>query len=434
MGLLTISMLAVALQQAPTNPIPADDLNPTEEVLGRVIDQSSGGAAGTAPVIGIPTIQAPTQPSIRSKAEIVTGPRIGGNVEIRNNGPIRVRINEMVAVRGQEENIVQGVGLVIGLMGTGDSTDAARQAIIDFLLTHNINLTKQDLASANVALVAVEATLPPGIKPGRLVDVKCSSINDAQSLVGGRLLQAELTDMQGQRVYVTAAGPLTTGAFSAEGDGASVRQNHLTIGIIPRGGKVQREVPTNIISDFGFLHLDLKSAQSSFGNVTKIADQINTLFPDSAVPLDGMTVQIRVPRDLPKRNHIAYINSLLSMEIVPESLARVVINERTGVIVMGEGVRISKGAITKGNLSVIIAENEQVSQPGPVTTGETTSVPRTDLRLEQENRALTIVNGAATLQEVVEVLNVLGVKPRDLIDMLQHMSQAGMLHAEIVAL
>ena len=147
-----------------------------------------------------------------------------------------------------------------------------------------------------------------------------------------------------------------------------------------------------------------------------------------------MTVAVRVPEDLPKSSHVAFLNAILEREFEPEAFARVVVNERTGVIVMGEGVRITRGAITKGNVTVSIAETPEASQPAALSGGETATLPRTDLLIEEENRALTIVNGAVTLQEVVEVLNVLGVTPRDMIDILQTMTQSGMLHAEVVVL
>ncbi len=406
--------------------------------LGQVLEQPVSAPLSqqaTTPLI-YPTggTEAPTQPTGTSSATVRTGERITPVPGRGTDGQILVRVRDLVEVRGQEFNVVQGIGLVTGLAGSGDSGNAARQAIQNLLLTQNINLDLGDISSSNVAVVWLEASLPPGIKPGRRLDVRASSIYDCDSLVGGTLIHAELTDMSGQVVFVTASGPISTGGFSAEGEGASAVRNHLTVGTIPLGGKVQREVPTKMISDHGYVYLDMRAMKGSFGNAVRVAEGVNLIYPGAAMAQDAMTVRVRVPGDLPEGTHVAYLNSILEREIAPEDFARVVVNERTGVIIVGQGVRITRGAITKGNLTVTIAETEEASQPGAFSDGSTQNLARTDLLIEEENRALTIVNGAATLSEVVEVLNVLGVTPRDMIQVLQSMSYSGMLHAEIVVL
>lgn len=379
-------------------------------------------------------VEAPRQPRGSSAAAVQRGPRPELFPAAGTSHGVTVRIGDLVAVRGQEENQVQGIGLVTGLSGTGDSSIAARQAIVNLLKTQNIVLDLQAVSSANAAVVLVQATLEPSIKPGRQIDVRVSSLYDCESLVGGTLLHAELADMTGSAVYVTAAGPVSTGAFSAEGQGASATRNHLTVGTIPLGGKVEREVATRIVSDHGYVYLDLRALKGSFANATRVTQSINGLYPLAAVAQDAMTVAVRVPGDLPVESTVSFLSSILEREIEPASFARVVVNERTGVIVMGEGVRISRGAITKGNLTVTIAETPEASQPGPLSQGKTVVLPRTSVLVEEEDRPLTIVNGAVTLQEVVEVLNVLGVTPRDMIQILQLMSQSGMLHAEILVM
>jgi len=379
-------------------------------------------------------VEAPRQPSGSSDSTVVRGFRPEPQFAPGAKGPITVRIGDLAVVRGQEENQIQGIGLVTGLSGTGDSTIAARQAVINLLKTQNIVLDLQAVSSANTAVVLVQATLEPGIKPGRQIDVRVSSLYDCESLVGGTLLAAELTDMTGTRVFATAGGPITTGAFAADGQGASAVRNHLTVGTIPLGGKVERDVPTRIVSEHGFVYFDLRALKGSFENATRITQAINGLYPGSATAHDAMTVAVRVPPDLPSESTVSFLSSILSREIEPAPFARVVVNERTGVIVMGEGVRISRGAITKGNLTVTIAETPEASQPGPFSQGKTEVLPRTSVLVEEEDRPLTIVNGAVTLQEVVEVLNVLGVTPRDMIQILQLMAQSGMLHAEILVM
>ena len=379
-------------------------------------------------------IDAPAQPTGQSTSTVVRSPRITPTAGRGHEGQILVRIGDLVAVRGQEDNVVQGVGLVTGLAGTGDSGGAARQAILNLLKTQNIVLDPGAVSSANVAVVLVQATLPPGIKPGRKLDVRCSSLYDSESLVGGSLIFSELVDVTGQNVYVTASGPISTGAFSAEGDGASATRNHLTVGTVPTGGKVEREVMTQLVSDHGFVYLDMRALKGSFSNVVRVAESVNELYAGAAIAQDAMTVAVRLPADLPEMAHVAFLDSILRREVNPDQFARVVVNERTGVIVMGDGVRISRGAITKGNLTVTIAEAPEASQPAAFSRGTTEVLPRTNLLIEEEDRALTIVNGAVSLQEVVEVLNVLGVTPRDMIQILQLMSQSGMLHAEILAM
>jgi flagellar P-ring protein precursor FlgI len=397
------------------------------------LQQSTAPTGQETPVrVHAGAVEAPAQPAGRSDATVVRTPRIEPEAAAGHSGPIRVRVGDLADVRGQEENVVQGIGLVTGLAGTGDTASAARQAILNLLRTQNINLSLQDVNSANVAIVLVQATLPAGIKPGRRVDVRAASIYDCESLVGGTLLSCELAEMTGQLVYATASGPISTGAFSADGEGAKAVRNHLTVGTIPLGGKVEREVASRIVSENGFIYLDLRGIEGSFANVLRITDAVNQIYPGAATSQDAMTVAVRVPDDLPAASHVAYLSSILEREVVPASFARVVINERTGVIVMGEGVRITRGAITKGNLTLTIAETPEASQPGPLSDGKTEVLPRTSLLLEEEDRALTIVNGAVTLQEVVEVLNVLGVTPRDMIQILQSMAQSGMLHAQIV--
>ncbi len=391
-------------------------------------------ADGTPVVLYTGGIEAPAQPQGVSTAEVRRGERITPQAATGATGRVLVRVSDLAVVRGQESNAVHGIGLVVGLSGTGDGTNAAKQAILNMLQTKGTKLTLQDVSSANVAMVLVQATIEPGLKPGMATDVRVSSINDCKSLVGGVLLETDLTGMDGMTVWASATGPVSTGAFSAEGDGASAVRNHLTVGTIPSGCKVQRAVPTQLVSDHGYVYLDMKARRGSFANASRVADVVNEMYPSAAVAQDAMTIAVRIPEDLPATQYVPYLSSILERELEPMPFARVVINERTGVIVMGEGVRITRGAITKGNLTVTVGENDQVSQPGPMSNGETVVVPRTDLVVLEEDRELTVVNGAVNLQEVVEVLNVLGVTPRDMIQILQSMAQQGMLHADILVM
>lgn len=410
----------------PSGATATPQLNPQSGLLG----QQAQGGLGLQGWLG--GVQAPTQPlGSASSASVVSVPRPIQQLARGTGSPVRVRVGSLAAVRGQEQNVIHGVGLISGLTGTGDSGDASRRALRELMLTQNINLDLGQVNSSNIAVVWVEAVLPPGVKPGRLVDARVSSIYDAKSLFGGQLIWSELTDPTGQAVFATAAGPITLGGFSAEGEGASAVRNHLTVGRIPQGCKVERAVPTEMISEQGYLYLDLNANNGSFGNTVRIAEAINTLFPGHALPVDAMTVRVYVP-ETERATPVAFVSALLSISLEPEASARIVVNERTGAIMLGEEVRIGRGAISKGNLTVTIAETPQVSQPGPLSNGTTEVLPRTSLLIEEEQANLAIVNGTANLQEVVEVLNILGVSPRDKIDVLQSMAQAGMLYGELI--
>lgn len=379
-------------------------------------------------------VEAPRQPIWASSATVRRVSRPLLDQVAGRDGQIRVRIRDLATVRGQERNVIQGVGLVTGLNGTGDSGNAMKFALKNLLNTQNFNLDPNQISSNNAAVVWVQATLPPGVKPGRRVNARVSSIYDAEDLTGGSLIFAELVAPGTEEVYATVAGPITTGAFSASGDGASAQRNHPTVGVVAQGAKVEREVPSELVTEQGFLHLDLNSTNGSFGNAVRMAKAIDAVYPGAAVPVDAMTVKIALPAWVGPDERVIFINELLQMEVTPEASARVVVNERTGVVILGEEVRIGAGGITKGNLTLRVGETPEASQPGPQSNGETEVLPRTNLIIEEEDRRLSIINGATSLQEVVEVLNVLGVTPRDMVDILQSMSHQGMLYGELVVL
>jgi flagellar P-ring protein precursor FlgI len=211
-----------------------------------------------------------------------------------------------------------------------------------------------------------------------------------------------------------------------------VAKNQVTVGMVSGGGKVERTLVSDIVSAHGFIYLDLRAAQSSFANLVRIVDAINGIFPTAAeAATDGRTVKVRVPGDLPQSAHVAYLDAILRLEVEPSMQPYVVVNERAGAIVIGEGVRLRSGAVALGGLTVTIAESPETSQPGPLSGGTTQTNPRTDIAVEEANNGLVEVPGAVTLHEVVEVLNVLGTTPRDLIQILEAMHQAGLLLAEV---
>ena len=387
----------------------------------------------TDPSIWLDTgVQAPTQPRRRSRSAVRRTPRFAPISQAPAVTATRTAISSLVSVRGMEDNQVMGIGLVTGLAGTGDSGDSAKQMLQNLLLTRNINVDLQALSSANIAIVRVEATVPAGIRAGQRVDVRASTIGDAVSLEGGTLAMTELTDITGRYVYVTASGPVTVGGFSVSGENASAKRNHVTVGTLPGSGKIEREVETSIVSEHGYLYLDIKAAHDTLGNVVNITEAINALYTDVATPSgDGKSIHVRMPADLHQKDYAAFAHSILQREVQSENVARVIINERSGIIVMGGDVRLQPGIITHGNLTVTIAESKETSQPGPLSNGTTESQGSTELNVEEENNGFILVPGASTLQEVVDVLNLLGTSPRDMITILQAMSQSGTLLADI---
>jgi flagellar P-ring protein precursor FlgI len=436
LSILLLSLAASPAQSLPqaagNAPAPAPATRPVAADTGAQPLQD-GDASQQPPFWpGYGAVAAPEQPHFRSNSTVRRTRRFAPAPLRTDVTATRTPISSLSSVRGLEDNHLMGIGLVTGLAGTGDSNAAARQLLQNLLLTRNINIDLQALSSKNIAVVRVEADLPAGIRQGQRIDVRVSTIGDAESLQGGTLAMTELTDVTGRFVYATASGPITVGGFSAGGDAATATRNHVTVGTMPGGGKVERSVDTTLVSDHGFLHLDIRSAHDTLGNVVNIAEAVNELYPGTAEPSsDGKSVRVRVPRDLPESAHAAFAHSILSREVLSDNVARVIINERSGVIVMGGDVRLQPGIITHGNLTVTVAETPEVSQPGPFSQGTTETLDRTDLAIEEEDNALVLTPGASTLQEVVDTLNVLGTTPRDMITILQAMSQSGTLLAEI---
>jgi flagellar P-ring protein precursor FlgI len=377
-------------------------------------------------------VQAPRQPRTVSKSKYASVETALAGQLASPLGNYPSPISQLVGVRGLEDNVVFGFGLVVGLAGTGDSIDAAKRLLQNALLTRNIHTDIQDLASKNVAIVQVEARLPAGLKPGRKLDITVSTVGDATSLVGGTLLFTELSDPSGRFVYATASGPVNTGGFQASGQSSSAKKNQTTVATLPEGGKVEREVPTSIVSDNGLVYLDLTSERAGLGNAMRIANSVNQIYPGTAIALpDGRSIQVRVPADLPSTDLVSFVHTILAREVDVEVTPRVVLNERSGTIVLGGDVRLRAGAIAHGSITVTIAETPVTSQPGPFSTGTTTVTPRTSLDVNEAQGRLVLIPGAVTLREVVEVLDVLGATPRELVSIIEAMAQGGLLEAEI---
>ena len=377
--------------------------------------------------------EAPRQPQGVSRSSYERKPRrrlqsIDHGREIRH----RSKIRNIMGVRGMETNTVGGIGLVTGLANTGDSGEAALQIARNKINDYGLPVELSDLSGNNIAIVRVEAEIPAGIKPGRRVHVRVSTYGDAKSLQGGTLMFTELFDAQMENVYATASGPITVGGSTADGEAASVVKNHPTVGTMAFGAKIEREIPTQIVDESGYFYLDAKIGQDTLANVVAVRDAIEQLFPGLAqISRDGKTVRVALPSDLHEADTSIYADTILQLEVETHSLPRVVINERTGVVVMGGDIRLKPGLVSHGSITVTISETPEASQPAPFSDGQTVVLPRTDVSVIEEDRALTYLPPANTLSEVMDVLNVLGATPRDLIQILQALSEGGYLEADI---
>jgi len=339
------------------------------------------------------------------------------------------RVKDIAAFDGVRDNQLVGYGLVVGLNGSGDSdqTKFPVQSMVNMLEKMGIMVNRADVKVKNMAAVMVTATLPPFAKQGTKLDVTVSSMGDAKTIAGGTLLMTPLRGADNQ-VYAVAQGSILTNSFAFGGQGATISKNHPTAGRISAGALVERELP-NVLTGKSSLRLNL--SQSDFTTASRIVAAINNRFAGSAVSDDGGSVMLRIPEDFATRP-VEFIAQVENIEVVQDAPARVVVNERTGTVVMGDKVRISGVAVSHGNLGLTIKENPKVSQPNPMAKGETVVVPDTQMKVTEEVRRLSILPEANTIGDVVQGLNLLGVTPRDLISILQAIKAAGALQAELV--
>jgi flagellar P-ring protein precursor FlgI len=342
------------------------------------------------------------------------------------------RIKDIADFEGVRENQLVGYGIVVGLNGTGDDLESAvftRESLIGMLERLGVNARDEDLETENVAAVMVTANLPPFARQGAEIDVTISALGDASSLQGGTLLVTPMVGADGE-VYAVAQGQITIGGFSAAGAAESVLRGVPTSGRIARGAIVEREVPF----DLGALPtVNIALRNPDFTTARRIADAINTeLDRDVAYPQDSGTVVLNV--SMGGGDPAALLTNIETLPIEPDLPAKVVIDETTGVIVMGDTVRISRVAVAQGNLTIRITETPQVSQPNPFSnTGVTVVVPRTNVEVQEDaDRKLAVIEPGVTLEELVAGLNSLGVSPRDMISILQTIKTAGALQADLM--
>lgn len=341
------------------------------------------------------------------------------------------RIKDLAAVEGVRQNQLVGYGLVVGLNGTGDTLNNipfTRQSLQAMLERLGVNTRGATMRTANVAAVMVTANLPAFSTQGTRVDVTVSALGDSKSLQGGTLLVTPLMGADGE-VYAIAQGSVAIAGFSAEGDAAKVTRGVPTVARIANGGLVEREIDFQLANQKS-LRLSLRNPD--FTTARRVAAAINDfLGGNAAEPTDPSTINIQIPARF-QGNMIRMLTEIEQLRVEPDSAARIVIDERSGIIVMGKDVRVSTVAVAQGNLTVTISEQAQVSQPAPLSDGQTTVVPRTGVRVDTgDGNKLAIVRDTVTLKDLVDGLNALGIGPRDLIAILQAIKASGALQADI---
>jgi flagellar P-ring protein FlgI len=345
------------------------------------------------------------------------------------------RIKDLSSVAGVRSNQLVGYGLVVGLDGTGDQTNQApftTQSFLSMLKQFGITVPEgARLQLKNVAAVAVHAEIPAFAKPGQRLDITVSSIANAKGLRGGTLLLTPMKGLDGQ-VYAIAQGNLVVGGFGAEGlDGSKITVNVPSVGRIPNGAMVERSVANDFASGQPIV---LNLHRSDFTTSKRVADSINELLgPDVARPMDAASVVVDSP--INPAHRVNFLSLLENIEVDPgEEAARVVINSRTGTIVVGQHVRVEPVAVTHGSLTVTISENVQVSQPGAFSEGQTVVLPDSDVNADQEAKPMFKFDAGASLDDIVRAVNQVGAAPGDLMAILEALKQVGALKAEIMVI
>lgn len=342
------------------------------------------------------------------------------------------RIKDLTSVQGVRSNQLVGYGLVVGLPGTGEQSPFTEQSFRTMLSNFGINMPAGMKSQIkNVAAVAVHAELPAFSKPGQTIDITVSSMGSAKGLRGGTLIQTFLKGLDGN-VYAVAQGSLIVSGLGAEGaDGSKVMVNTPTVGRIPNGATVEREVPSPF-ADGDFITFNLNS--SDFTTAKTLAETINAFMgPGTALSLDASSVQVRAPRDMDQR--VSYLSTLENLTLEPASQsAKIIINSRTGTIVIGKDVRLFPAAVTHGGLTVTIAENPTVVQPNPLAGGDTAVEQNTIIDVRPDKSRMFKFDPGTTLDDLVSTINAVGAAPGDLMAILEALKEAGAIHGELVVI
>jgi flagellar P-ring protein precursor FlgI len=337
------------------------------------------------------------------------------------------RLKELISIEGVRDNQLIGYGLVVGLAGTGDrvQTVFSAQSLTNLLERMGLTVSPTAIQVKNTAAVMVTSTLPPFSQPGTRIDATVAAIGDAPSLQGGILLITGLKGPDGQ-IYANAQGPLVLGGFVAGGQGNSKSVNHPTVGRMPNGAIVERGGPS---VPFGNqLHLQLQ--QADFATAARIASAVNAKFQGAAHADNSALITVDVP-ELWRKQPTEFIAEIESLTIEPDTTARIVVNERTGTIIMGKQVQIAPVAIMQGNLTVEIQTTQEVSQPNAMSSGQTKQVAQTNVGVTQDAAKNLVLKNGATVEELVQALSSIGSSPRDIISILQNLKTAGALEAEL---
>lgn len=342
------------------------------------------------------------------------------------------RIKELAKLEGVRSNQLIGYGLVVGLNGTGDSasTRFTIQSLVSMMERLGVTVNPATVKVSNVAAVVVTAELPPFARAGNTIDVSVSSVGDADNLAGGTLLMTPLKAADG-KYYAVAQGSMVVGSLAFGGEAAKVQKNHPTAARIPDGALVEREVAF-VFGEGSELNYRLKD--SDFTTVSRMSEAVNQHFGGTpARSLDAGLMRVVIPDSYQDRV-VEFAAELEHLTVIPDTLARIVVNEKTGTIVMGEGVRISTVAVSHGNLSLIISEQSNVSQPNAFSDGETVVTPETNIGVVEEEGHLVVLEQGVSIGEVASALNAIGATPRDLIAIFQSIKASGALYADLVVL
>ncbi len=339
-----------------------------------------------------------------------------------------VRVKDLVEIQGVRENRLAGYGLVVGLNGTGDKSGSqfTVRSLANMLRNMGIQIDPNSLKVKNVAAVMVTANLPPFARSSQKLDCTVSSVGDASSLAGGTLILTPLFGPNG-KVYAMAQGPMSVGGFAVGGaSGTGVTKNFPTVGMVPNGAVVERSVDLHLGTE-----MTLVMNNPDFTTAHRLETSINErVGQGTAQASDLSTIQITIPDEYQGRI-VDFVAMIESVEVTPDSRAKVIVNERTGTVVMGDNVRISTVAIAHGSLSIKITEEPQVSQPTPFSGGVTTVTPQTGVTVEEGGRQLVMLPTGTTIGDLVSALNAIGVAPRDLVVILQSIKRTGALYADL---
>jgi len=342
------------------------------------------------------------------------------------------RVKDLTLVGGGRENQIVGYGLVIGLAGDGDSNaQATLRSVSNTLQRFGITVDPTQIKAKNVAAVMVTADIGPFLKNGSRIDITVASMGDAKTLQGGVLLQTPLLGADG-RVYAVGQGPIAIGGFlggAGGAGGATVQKNHPTVGVISSGAIIEREIPARFVNE-GLLSLQLHNPD--FTSAARMANAINAVYPASALARDAASIEVKLPDDFRGRE-VAFLADLGQIEVTPDTLARIVINERTGTIVATSTVRLSQVAISLGSLTITVSSSVGVSQPNSFNnSGTTVAVPSTQTSVDEVKGGFTIVNEAPSIERLAAALNALGVSTREMMAIFQTLKRSGALQAELL--